>query len=231
MSFSHFTRRITGGFVVALLMGLGAHLAAQTQSPLFVILDKDAIDYGPSPHLLPADAVDPLIAGVGVRDELPYFSGHVGQQAILTSGHSGNDGWFALKTVPASWATQVGAADGLENYLLAGPGLGSPDDNDDRQSLLNNIPNVTPVRAAGLNLLVGRKVCAVVYRDDVVVTAGSPRTASLNGPNLGRIAFKVLALLPTDNASFPNVQVEVLDRREACGESTVLFASAPNENP
>jgi len=230
LSSSNLARRIAGGVVVALLMSLGADLAAQTQSPVFVILDKDAIDYGPSPHLLPADAVDPLIAGIGVRDQLAYFAGHVGQQAILTSGHNGNDGWFALKSVPASWASQEGAADGVENYLFAGPGLGSPDDNDDRQSLLNNVPNVTPVRATGLNLLVGRKVCAVVYLDDVVVTAGSPRTANLNGPNLGRIAFKVLALLPTDNPSFPNVQVEVLDSREACGGSTVPFANAPNEN-
>jgi hypothetical protein len=199
---------------------------AQTQDaapPVLLVLDKDAIDYGPAPHLLPDGAVDPDAAGIGVREELPYFQSHLNSQVVLTGGQNGNDGWFAVRTVPASWATADGANDGLQNFALAGPGLGSPDDNGDRESLLDNVPDVTALRADGLALLVGRTVCAVVYSGDVAAGA----SASLRGPTLGRIAFSVISLLPTDDPAHPNVQVQIAEGHEVCAGQLAPFAEAP----
>ena len=78
---------------------------------------------------------------------------------------------------------------------MAGPGLGSPDDNGDREALLNGVPNVVPIRADGLQMLVGRTVCAIVYSGAITVTS----TANLQGPTLGRIAFSVVSLVPADD--------------------------------
>jgi hypothetical protein len=195
--------------------------------PVLLVLDSGAIDFGPAPHLLPADAVNTDIAGVGVRDELVYFSSHVGSQVVLTSSQSGNDAWFALRTIPSAWESEPGLNDGLENFALAGPGLGSPDDNGDRESLLDSITDVMPVRADGLALLVGRTACAVVYGEHVVVNGPSPTTASLRGATLGRVAFTIVSLLPTDDPAFPNVQVQIVEGHEACSEQLVAFSEAP----
>jgi molybdopterin-binding protein len=178
--------------------------------------------------LLPEGAVDPDLAGVGVREELPYFQGHVDAQVVLTGGQNGNDGWFALRTVPISWSTGDGLNDGIENFALAGPGLGSPDDEGDRESQLTSVPNVVPVRAEGLGLLVGRMVCAVVYADDVLVAAGNPSTASLKGRTLGRVAFKVVSVIPTDDPAHPNVQVQIAEGHEVCAGVLAPFAEAPD---
>ena len=163
-------------------LALRLSIVCARRDNVLLVLDKDALDYGPTPHFLPADAVDLSVAAVGVRDELGYFQSHLHAQVTLTGGQNGSDGWFAVKTVPASWSTQEGANDGLENFALAGPGLGSPDDNGNRESLLENVPGVVPVRADGLALLVGRTVCAVVYANDIALSSGS---ANLTGPNLG----------------------------------------------
>ena len=202
--------------------------AQTTDSPaVLLVLDKDALDYGPAPHLLPEGAVDPDAAGIGVREELPYFQNHVGSQVILPSGQNGNGGWFALRSVPAAWATSNGAGDGLQNFALAGPGLGSPDDNGDRESLLGNVSDVAALRADGLGLLVGSTVCAVVYGGDVTVTPGTPSTASLQGATLGRIAFTIVSLAPTDDPDHPNVQVQIAEGHETCAGALAAFAAAP----
>ena len=75
----------------------------------------------------------------------------------------GDEGWFALKTVPASWAAVGRTGEGLRNYLQADPGLGTPDIEGNPEALLAQIPDVTPLRATGLRLLAGKQVCAVVY--------------------------------------------------------------------
>src|ERR1700757_1805106 len=86
----------------AALTGVRAHAQSPAQPTVLLVLDKDAIDYGDPPHFLPADAVDPTIAGVGVREELRYFQNHIGAQVILTSGQAGNPGWFAIPSEPAA---------------------------------------------------------------------------------------------------------------------------------
>ena len=114
----------TGAAIAYVLASSSVVAHAQTQDPptLLLVLDKDAFDYGPAPHLLPEGAVDPDLAAVGVRDELRYFQSHLNAQVVLTGGQNGNDGWFAIRTVPASWSTSDDANDGAENFALAGPG-------------------------------------------------------------------------------------------------------------
>jgi hypothetical protein len=225
------TRTILGlvGAAAMIIAAAPPPASAQTaDSPVvLLVLDKDALDYGPAPHLLPDGAVDPDAAGVGVREELPYFRNHVGSQVVLPSGQAGSDGWFAIRTVPAAWSTSAGANDGLQNFALAGPGLGSPDDNGDRESLLANVGDVVPVRADGLGLLVGSTVCAVVYSGDLTVVSGAPPTATLQGPTLGRIAFTVVSLAATDDADHPNVLLQVAEGHETCAGVLAPFASAP----
>jgi hypothetical protein len=224
------SNRFIAAAIAAALAGAvsfsSSRVQAQALPPLLLVLDKDGIDYGPPPHLLPADAVDPDNAGVGVRDGLRYFQSHVDSQVVLPSGNAGNDGWFALRSDPAAWDSSEGAGDGLKNFAVAGPGLGSPDDNGDRESLLSSVPNVVSIRADGLAMLVGRTVCAVVYSGDITLT-GSPPMANLQGPTLGRIAFSVVSLVPADDQSHPQVQVQIADWSESCGGNIAPFADAP----
>ena len=64
----------------------------------------------------------------------------------------------------------------------------------------------------------------VIYANDVVTNNGS---ANLSGPTLGRVAFKVVSVIPVEGAA-PNVQVEILEGHEVCGEGVVAFADAPD---
>jgi hypothetical protein len=220
------SNRFIAAAIAATLAGAvwfgSSSVQAQALPPVLLVLDKDGLDYGPPPHLLPEDAVNPDNAGIGVRDGLRYFQSHVGSQVVLPSGNAGNDGWFALRSAPASWDSSEGAGDGLKNFAIAGPGLGSPDDNGDRESLLGSVPNVVPIRADGLEMLVGRTVCGVVYSGDITMTS----TANLQGPTLGRVAFSIVSLVPADDPEHPQVQVQIADWSQSCGD-LVPFADAP----
>jgi len=219
-----FAQRIGTAIGLAAVLGTGiGRLEAQTNAAVLLVLDKDALDYGPPPHLIPLDGVESLNSKIGLRDELPYFSGHVEQTVILPSGPGGNPGWFALRAVPQGW--ESAEVDGLRNFALSGPGLGSPDDSGDRETLLRDVPGVVVLGAAGLGQLVGKDVCAIVYAGDIHV---SPST-SLTGENFGVIGFKVLTLLSGASDAYPNVEVQVLDGHEICAGTLVPFAQAPIE--
>jgi hypothetical protein len=221
--------RIAAGLTAALMLSGGLpRVAAQEESAVLLVLDKDALDYGPPPHLIPLDGVDSLNAKVGLRDELPYFSGHVDQVVILPGARNGSPGWFALRSVPSAWASEHGGTDGLTNFAVAGPGLGSPDESGDRESLLRDVPDVTSLRASGLSQLSGKRVCAIVYATDIVVEPGAG-TASLKGDTFGVIAFQVLTTLPSGDDMFPHIQVQVLDGHEACAGNLVAFPEAPTD--
>ena len=116
---------------------------------------------------------------------------------------------------------------GLRNFvgLPVGDGLGS---GDDPEALLDKILDVTPLRATGLKLLEGEKVCAVVYDSDISINY-DPINGSLKGANLGTVAFEVLAVTQLDgfsDSSLPEVEIEILDADEVC-EDLVLFEDAP----
>ena len=118
--------------------------------PSFLLLDPEAIDKDePAIEALadlldvdPGDLINEDIADKGVRDVLPI---PVGTVLTLRTGEVGDEGWLALKTIPASWEA-AGPADGLRNYVDAESGLGS---GNDPEALLDKIPDVTPLRTAG----------------------------------------------------------------------------------
>ncbi len=124
-----------------------------------------------------------------MRDELPI---PVGTTLTLPAGEVGDEGWFALKTIPDSWADAGPTDDGLRNYILAGPGLGT---GDDPEVLLDKISDVTPLRTAGLTLLAEdmTTVCALVYKSDISINY-DPLDGNLQGANRGLIAFDVIAI-------------------------------------
>ena len=108
----------------------------------------------------------------------------------------------------------------------AGPGLGAP--GDDREVLLDQIPDVTPLRATGLAMLAGRTVCAVVYDSDVGINY-SPLTGNLQGANLGIVGFEVVSAAERTDGSdsdLPRVTIEIRDAA-VCEETLFLFTNAP----
>ena len=185
-------------------------------------IDKDAgaieelaSDLGVSSDFL----VNEDIADVGVRDALPI---PVGSILKLKTGQAGDEGLFALKTIPASWiATGPTFNDGLANYIAAGPGLGS---GNDPESLLDKIPDVTPLRTAGLGRLFGGNVCALVYKSDVSINY-DPLEGNLQGANRGLIAFEVVGV-SISGGSLPDLTIRV-DAPRACTSTLRLFGDAP----
>lgn len=129
--------------------------------------------------------------------------------------------------MPATWASESGANDSLQNFALAGPGLGSPDANGSRDSQLTFVPDIQPLRKAGLKLLVGRSVCAVVYDEDVKTTDGPSPVANLSGANLGVIAFQLLSTDDIDGSDWPQVEVQILDAKQVCGGALSTLSQAP----
>jgi len=190
----------------------------------FLALDADAISAGAAPNNFSTGDVNEGIAGVGQRLELAWFAANEDAVIGLPSGQVGDEGWFGLKTILASWDAAGPDADGLRNLLLAGPGLGS---GSDPEALLDGVPNVTPLRYTGLDLLVGHQVCAVVWKSDISIGYG-PLTGSLKGDNRGIVAFEVDAVTAAGSGStLPLVTIRVSDAADVCGEPLRLFTQAP----
>ena len=203
-------------------IGFGGHLEAQeAPSPILVVIDKDSIEFGVQQYQVPPDALNDLIASVGVRDPLPFFAANVGAQFLLRTGLNGSDSWFGFTRAPIQWESGAGADDALENFVLAGPGLGSPDSSGQRASLLSSVDDMVPVRSDRAALLVGRSVCAVVYDTDLAIAENDSRV-NLDGPNLGMVAFRVSSIF-TAGSAWPTLLVEALDVRSTCGEKVDVF--------
>lgn len=195
---------------------------------VFLIIDEDSIDNGNPPNDFSETDVNDDLAEVGQRQPLRWFRDNVDSTIDLFTGQVGDEGWFALKTVPGSWRETGPTGNGTRNYLLAGPGLGGPPGGDDREVLLDGIPDVTPLRATGLAMLTGRVVCALVYDGDVGINY-SPLTGNLQGANLGLIGLEVESVTERTDGStsaLPRVGVRVRDAG-VCERSLSLFANAP----
>ncbi|WP_373523775.1 hypothetical protein [Aquiflexum sp.] len=196
---------------------------------VFLVIDENSIDNGNEPNDLTDMDVNDQIARIGQREQLKYFKENVGKTIELYSGEVGDEGWFALKTIPNRWVNAGPTENGLQNYLVPGPGLGSPNIDDDREVLLDEIPDVTPLRATGLKMLVGYKVLAVVYDSDISINY-SPLEGNLQGANLGMVAFEVLSVRErTDgsDSSLPAVSIRILDVPALSNFGKVLFSNAP----
>ena len=216
------------------IFNAGSAGKCKVEPATFLIIDEDSIDNGSPPNFFFDFDVNDGIAAIGLRAPLPGFAGaNVGTEITLYTGEVGDEGWFTLKTIPESWAAAdpdpATDTNGLTNYILAGPGLGTPDANGDREALLDKIPDVTPLRATGLKALEGQRVCAVVHDSDVSINY-DPLDGSLKGDSLGRVAFSVVSVTPLtgeSSSSLPEVRVEILDTDEICEGDLILFEDAP----
>ena len=201
----------------------------------FLIIDEDSIDNGNPPNFFLNGDVNDDFAEIGLRTQLPVFAANVRQVITLHTGEVGDEGWFALQTIPDAWAEAGPTADGLRNFVGL-PSLPVPHDvglglgaGDDPEALLDKIPDVTPLRATGLELLEGKTVCAVVFDSDISINY-DPLDGSLKGDNLGTVAFQVLEVRTLDGASsssLPEVDIEILDAEEVCEGELALFTDAP----
>lgn len=194
---------------------------------LLLVIDEESIDNGNPPNNFSNVDVNDQLAEKGLRQVLAYFEQNIGDTIDLFTGEVGDEGWHALKTIPTSWISAGPTTNGAQNYLVAGPGLGTG--NDDPEVLLDKIPNVTPLRATGLAMLIGQTVLAVVYDGDVS-TNYSPLEANLMGANLGLVAFDVVAVKTrTDGSSgsLPRVTIAIRAVDAALAAPLKLFDNAP----
>jgi len=204
-----------------------------------LVIDEDSITEDKAPNFFTKEDVNEEIADIGLRATLPGFSGaNVGTTITLHTGEVGDESWYAIKTILSSWdAAGPIIGDGLRNFFLAGPGLGTEDADGDRESELDKIPDVTPLRFSGLKLLEGERVCAVVYDGDIGMNYGSETAtgldASLKSSNIGIVGFDVISVtsvagLPDfSDKSLPEVEIEILDAEKICEDEFKLLTDAP----
>ncbi|MEW5854007.1 MAG: thrombospondin type 3 repeat-containing protein [Myxococcota bacterium] len=208
--------------------------------PVLLALDEDAITTGEEPNNFSEADINETSAAIGARAPLARFTGAaVGTRLTLYSGQVGDEGFFALPAAPANWSAAGPTNDGLRNFLGwpslpfphdVGAGLGTPDSQGDREALLDHVAGVTPLRARGLRLLVGKPVCAVVFKSDISMSYGSPLEGSLKGENRGTVAFRVLGVTARSDGSsnlLPAVHVKILDARTACSGALRKLSNPP----
>jgi hypothetical protein len=196
---------------------------------VLLVIDEDSIDNGNPPNDFSDVDVNDQKAALDMRDQLRFFARNTGRVIDLYTGDVGDEGWFALKRIPDSWRRAGPTDNGAQNYLLAGPGLGARYPDDDREVLLDDIRDVTPLRATGLTMLIGQTVLALVYDSDVSINY-SPLMGSLKGETLGLVAFRVLEVHQRrdgSTGSLPRVRIEILDTDEVRELPLYLFANAP----
>lgn len=194
---------------------------------VFLLIDESSIDNGNEPNDFSDTDVNDQIADIGLRQTLKYFQDNTGKVIELYTGQIGDEGFFAPKTIPNSWINAGPSNNGLQNYLAPGPGLGAP--GDDREVLLDEIPNVTPLRATGLKMLEGQTIYAVVYDSDISINY-SPLEGNLQGANLGIVAFDVISVTRrTDGSSsdLPKISIRIRNAEEVNESSLRLFSNAP----
>jgi len=194
---------------------------------VFLLIDEESIDNGNEPNNFSETDVNDQLAEVGLRQQLRFFEENVGNTIQLYTGQVGDEGWHAPKTILNSWINTGPTGNGLENYLVPGPGLGGGED--DKEVLLDEIPDVIPLRATALAMLVGQTVFAVVYDSDVS-TNYDPIQANLQGSNLGIVAFEVLEVNERTDGSdsdLPSVTISIKDADSYDDSQLFLFENAP----
>lgn len=213
------------------LDSLMAMSTTQTSGPILLAIDEESIDNGQAPNNFTEVQVNDQLAKVGLRQQLDYFRRNLGKTIELFTGEVGDEGWHALKTIPQGWINAGPTNIGARNYLQAGPGLGSGRNNtdDNKEILLEKIPNVTPLRATGLAMLTGKTVIAVVYDAEISINYG-PLNGNLMGANLGIVAFEVVKVTERkdgSSGSLPKVSVVIKNATEVATGSLHLFINAP----
>ncbi len=198
-----------------------------------------------------ADVNDDIPA-LSQRRELRFFDQNEGLMIKLHTGEVGDEGWFAPETIPQSWADAGPTSDGIRNFVgnpgLDGTGvhgpfahgstipynvgveLGTCDSTENNcETLLDKIPDVNPLRATGLKLLIGKTCCAVVWDSDISINY-DPLDGSLKGEKLGVVAFTVDAVTKLEgfsSSTLPEVDLTIRDAETVCEGDLELFIDAP----
>ncbi|PKD17115.1 hypothetical protein APR41_06685 [Salegentibacter salinarum] len=192
---------------------------------VFVFIDEESIDNGNEPNDFSETDVNDDISEIGQREVLAYFNENPGEEITLYTGQTGDEAWFVLKEIPGSWNEAGPNENGARNFLEAGPGLGQ----DQTEDLLDEISDITPLRATGLSMLTGQTIIAVVYDSDISINY-DPLEGNLQGENLGVVAFEVLNVTErTDGSSsaLPSVNIRILDYTAVEALELNLFSNAP----
>jgi hypothetical protein len=218
MNWTRFSRIFAGA---ALACGvLNTPSAAAQSAAIVLLLDQNAIAVNKPPNNFVSADINANIASVGVRDPLPFFMKHQGQNVVLPGGSAGHEGWFATGAMPASWNSAAGN-DAPQQFMLAAAGIGSPDATASRTTLLGSVGGLAPLGATRLQTLVGQTVCAVVFSTEIPYSASG---TSLKGATLGTVAFSIVTVANV-GGDVPSVTVRVLDFDETCAGAltTVSF--------
>lgn len=222
-----------------------------SEQPFFLILDEDAIDNGlnynstggfitpDGPQFFTDYQVNDDLSSETQRSVLRYFQSNIGKTITIMSGQTGDEGWFAPNCIPAKWIssysyndntclTGTGQQTAIRNYLGLNGYSAIPS-----QQRLEKIPDVRPLRALGLNKLIGKVVYAVVYDSDISINydLGTPLgvNGNLQGETLGVVVFRVNEVRTLNNFSsstLPEVQITILDA-SLFGNSSFLLLDAP----
>src|SRR2546426_3386212 len=131
-------------------------LEVLTPSPaVFLIIDRNSIDNGTQPNSFSDLDVNTQIAAPGLRSQLPYFAEHTNETIALYTGQVGDEGLFALTSIPDRWIDAGPTANGLQNFLevnnntIVDPGLNKATDS---EPLLGNVTNVLPLQEEQLRV-------------------------------------------------------------------------------
>jgi len=222
-----------------------AEVDIESQGAGLLIIDEDSIDNGmifwahgvtPSPDNDDDEFSDVNVnddkVELGMRDQLRFFRDNVGVMITLQTGEVGDEGWFAPQFIPESWAETGPTGDGITNFVGLNGGLGDGlGVGDDPEELLDKIPDVTPLRATGLEGLEGGTFCAVVYDSDVSINF-DPLNGSLKGSTLGIVAFMVKLdgidkLDDFSSSTLPSAEITILDADEVCRNLNLVSAPLP----
>ena len=238
----------TGG--IQLLVSWGGSSGGSEQ-PIFLIIDENAIDNAlhfnsagggiipEGPQFFSDWDVNDDIESETQRSVLRYFQSHIGRTITIKSGETGDEGWFAPNCIPAKWISSYSNMDNncftgseqqlaIRNYVGLNGTSAIPS-----QERLDKIPDVRPLRALGLNRLIGKVVYAVVYDSDLSINydLGTPLgvNGNLQGETLGVVVFRVNEVRTLNNFSsstLPEVQITILDPA-SYSNSNFMLLSAP----
>lgn len=218
----------------------------------FLIIDEDGIDNGlrfvenptlgiqnifPSTlRVFDDEEVNDDVAAIGMRDVLRYFADadNIGKNVAMLTGQTGDEAWFAPNCIPNSW-TSAGSGCATTGSAAFLNGIGNFFDGTINQSLLDQIPDVRPLRALGLKEKVGELICAVVYDSDISINYGSSPPyllGNLQGSTLGVVAFTVLHAVKLNGfsgSSLPEMHVRIEDASN-CSPTRLNDAPIPGSS-
>jgi hypothetical protein len=228
---------------------VGREEPAPTGSDVLLVIDDDSLDNGSrlnasggpiipgGPNFFTPQDVNDDLSADGQRAVLRYFVANVGRTITVMTGETGDEGWFAPTCMPQRWLS------GSSNACIdpASPDFKTAIDRfwagAVQQNALDKTPHVMSLRALGLNALVGKNVCAVVYDSDVSINYDHDEPSlgingNLEGATLGVVAFRVDAtstLNGFSSGTLPQVRLTISDP-SACNQWQLFNAPAPESS-